>query len=132
MLIHGRTVPKFRYLQLYMDDGWAMSEQPGGISNAWDEPGSMLASTNDVAAKRASTVYCDNPDYSYVSEGYIYDTPACEALLPAEITSKTSTSVFYTTAYLETVTLGWPCAASYADTRRVSCEAGGGAVFSQH
>ena len=86
-----------------------MSEVPGGISNAWDEPGSMLASTNDVVAKRAATSYCNNRSHSYASEGYQYIMPDCVALLPAELTQKTVDSVFYTTAYLETVTRGWPC-----------------------
>ena len=34
-------------LQLYMNDGWALAETPGGMANAWDESGSMLASTDD-------------------------------------------------------------------------------------
>ena len=64
------------FLNLYVNDGWALSEVPGGICNAWDEPGSMLSSTADVFAKRAATDYCSNPAYSYSAEGYTYDTPS--------------------------------------------------------
>ena len=117
--------------QLYINDGWALSEVPGGIYNAWDEAGTMLASTNDVVAKRAVTAYCSNASYSYSSEGYSYDAPVCEGLLPAEITAKTPASVFYTTAYLETVTRGWPCAAGDAAARQAGCEAGGGIHFTR-
>jgi len=109
--------------QLYLDDGWALSEVPGGMVNAWDEPGTMLASTNDVVARRAAADYCSGSDYDYSKEDYQYTSPRCEALLPAEVGSKGVGSVFYTTAYIETHTKGWPCAATYAAERRTACEA---------
>ena len=34
-------------LQLYMNDGWAYAETPGGMANAWDEPGSFFTTTDD-------------------------------------------------------------------------------------
>ena len=74
--------------QLYLNDAWALSETPGGISNAWDEPGAMLAATNDVNAA-ANTAYCSNLSYSYTSESYQFNAPQCEAMLPAELTAKT-------------------------------------------
>ena len=115
--------------QLYLNDGWALSEVPGGISNAWDEPGTMMSSTNDVHAKRAATEYCSNASYSYSSEGYSYVAPQCEALLPAELTSKTSNTVFYTTAYIETVTRGWACSSATAAAQRTTCQSGGGVFY---
>ena len=51
-------------------------------------------------------------------------------LLPAELTQKTTASVFYTTAFIETITTGWPCDDADAPTRRAQCTARGG-VHSQ-
>jgi hypothetical protein len=118
------------FAQLYMNDGWAMSEVPGGMCNAWDEAGSMLTSTSNVTAKRLASPYCSNPEHSYTTETYTYGSPKCEALLPAELTQKTTASVFYTTAFIETITTGWPCDDADAPTKRAQCTARGG-VHSQ-
>ena len=118
------------FAQLYLNDGWALAETPGGISNAWDEPGMMLGATNDPT-RASRTHYCSNPSYSYASESYQFTTPQCEALLPAELTAKTSSSVFFTTAFLETVTQGWPCAKPNASDHTAACRAGGGQPWSR-
>ena len=50
--------------------------------------------------------------------------------MPAELTGRDASSVFYTTAILETVTKAWPCAATYAGDRETECAAVDGALFS--
>ena len=65
-------------LQLYMNDGWAMSETPGGMSNAWDEAGTMLFSTDDPQLP-GRVHYCSNANYSYASRTYQLEAPMCEA-----------------------------------------------------
>ena len=118
------------FAQLYLNDGWALAETPGGLSNAWDEPGMMLGATNDPT-RASRTPYCSNEDYSYTSETYQFKAPKCEALLPAELTAKTSSSVFFTTAFLETSTKGWPCAKPNASDDAAACAAEGGQTWSR-
>ena len=122
------------FAQLYLNDGWALAEEPAGIANAWDEPGSYFTVTDDVDALRSSAEYCNNANYSFVSETYKFtgtSGPACEVLLPAELTTKTAGSVFYTTSILETVTTGWPCSAGDSSTRKEACVQDGGTHFAR-
>ena len=96
------------FAQLYYNDGWAMTETPGGMSNAWDEPGSFFATTDDPQLA-SRTAYCSNASYSFANRNYEMEAPACESLMAAELTSKTMSSLFFTTAIIETETRGWPC-----------------------
>ena len=116
--------------QLYLNDGWAKGDAPGGISNAWTEPGGMLQQAITTPNLAELTGYCDNANYSYSSEIYAFSTPECETFMPAELTGRDASSVFYTTAILETVTKAWPCAATYAGDRETECAAVDGALFS--
>ena len=117
-------------LQLYMNDGWALAETPGGMTNAWDESGTMLLTTDDPALPDRLP-YCSNEMYSYAFRTYSLVAPACEALMPAELTTKTQRSLFFTTSIVETVSLGWPCAAADAVQRSAECAAVGGASFAR-
>ena len=121
------------FVQLYFNDGWGFAEVPGGIANGWDEAGQMLRVTNDLDYEAAQP-YCQSsadPDLSYSEEAYMFLDPTCEVMLPAELTQKTSKSVFFTTAVLETVTKGWPCSDASASTKEADCTAGGGATFTR-
>ena len=122
------------FMQLYMNDGWALSEEPGGMSNAWGEAGTMLAATDDPNLD-ARTEYCSRSSLSrYSADGF--SAPDCEAMLPAELVSKTVDSIFFTTSMLETVTRGWPCASANgsrtaANTNAAQCRAQNGTTFQQ-
>ena len=117
-----------------MNDGWALSEEPGGMSNAWGEAGTMLAATDDPNLD-ARTEYCSRSSLSrYSADGF--SAPDCEAMLPAELVSKTVDSIFFTTSMLETVTRGWPCASANgsrtaANTNAAQCRAQNGTTFQQ-
>ena len=54
--------------QLYLNDGWAKGDAPGGISNAWTEPGGMLQQAITTPNLAELTGYCDNANYSYSPE----------------------------------------------------------------
>ena len=113
-------------LPLYFNDAWAATETPGGTVNAWVGPGTM--ETSPMTA--ADTAYCNDEQYSYSASGFRIDATECRALMAAELTRKTPTSVFYTSAFVETVLKGWPCAEDVANgTRRQACVAGGGDYF---
>lgn len=96
-------------VQLYFNDGWAMTEEPGGMANAWGEAGNMLVATNDTTLS-ARTQYCSNASYTYVEGSYTMAAPACRSLLPVDLVAKTVESIFFTTSFLETTVIGWPCA----------------------
>ena len=109
-------------VQLYFNDAWALTEVPSGNANGWDEIGSMRTSTSDPMLS-SRTRYCSNATHSYAEGSYVYLSPRCEALLPGELVVKTPDSVFFTTAILETVTVGWPCDTSVASNQSASCDA---------
>jgi hypothetical protein len=111
--------------QLYFNNGWAMSETPGGMSNAWDEPGTFFVTTDDPDLA-SRTAYCSNASYSFADRTFQMEAPACEALMAAELTSKTMSSIFFTTAIIETDTIGWACADPDATARNDSCAANDG------
>ena len=113
------------FAPLYFQDAWALTETPGGTVNAWDSPGTMEAITlDDTLATR--TPYCSSESHSYAEGDFQLESPDCMALLPGELTEKSTASAFFTTAYMETVTIGWPCAGDANETRKEGCEAGGG------
>ena len=118
------------FAQLYLNDGWAMAEEPGGMSNAWGEAGSMSAVTDDPALI-ARTQYCSNASFTYVEGSYAMVAPACRVLQPVDLIAKTVESIFFTTAYLETVTRGWPCADPTATASAAECVVGNGTVFTR-
>ena len=117
------------FVQLYFNDAWGLVEVPGGTVNAWDEPGQMLRKSDipDIDGQRP---YCSNASYSYSSETYLFDTPRCDGMLAAELTHKGALDVFFTTAFLETITLGWPCVAdNIDDPDAASCTRTGGSIY---
>ena len=116
---------------LYFRDAWALTETPGGTINAWDAPGSMEASNVDDGLASA-TRYCSSDDNSYSEGNHHLPSPECLALLPGELTHKTTGAVFFTTAYMETVTIGWPCANDVNNTRSAACRSEGGNSFSRN
>ena len=118
------------FVQLYFNDGWAQALETGGITNAWDEPGTMLSTTDDPNLA-AGTSYCGNASYSYAFRAYSMESPVCEALMGAELVAQTSGSLFFTTSIIETVTEGWPCALADAVARRAQCTSNGGAPFAR-
>ena len=117
------------FVQLYFNDAWGLVEVPGGTVNVWDEPGQMLRTTN-IPGYAETQPYCSNESYSYSSNAYLFYMPECQGLLAAELTQKGATDLFFTTAFLETVTLGWPCpAAGVTEPRDAACVADGGATY---
>ena len=82
--------------QLYLKDGWAMGDTPGGMYNVWSEAGTMLASTIGNPNLAAATEYCSNANFSYNSDVYEYTTPVCETMMPAELTTQDASSIFFT------------------------------------
>ena len=119
--------------QLYFNDGWAKALDTGGVVNVWDEQGTMLATTDDPNLWR-STSYCSNAANSYAFREYTMESPECEALLGAELTEQTASSLFFTTSIIETVTEGWPCAlaAAASKAKRDACTAKGGATYARN
>ena len=119
-------------VQLYFNDGWAKALETGGIANAWDEQGTMLLSTDDPNLWR-SMPYCSNASNSYVYREYALEKPECEALLGAELTQQTASSLFFTTSIIETVTEGWPCSlpAAQLSAKMDACTAKGGGTYSR-
>ena len=117
-------------MPLYLQDAWALTETPGGTVNAWDGAGQMIIDTGEPGMA-GRTSYCSNAEYSYVSGAREFPAPECRALLPVELTQRSAVppTVFYTTAYTETVTTGWPCASDPNSTRQSACKLGGGASF---
>jgi hypothetical protein len=117
-------------MPLYLQDAWALTETPGGTVNAWEVAGQMIVDTGEPGLI-AQTEYCSNAKMTYVKGAREFPTPECRALLPVEIAERRAVppSVFYTTAYTETVTVGWPCANDANRTRQAECKAGGGASF---
>ena len=111
-------------LQLYMNDGWAYAETPGGMANAWDESGTMLFSTDDPTLP-FRTPYCSNASLSYAYRTYVLERPECEALMPAELTDKKESSLFFATSFIETETFGWPCNSSSHAARAAQCSNNG-------
>ena len=117
-------------LPLWLQDAWALTETPGGTVNAWDSAGRMLFDTGEIGLTARSS-YCSNPSYSFSAGVREFTTPQCRILLPVELTQRTAAppSVFFTTAYIETVTKGWPCASDPNRTREAACKAGGSSSF---
>ena len=117
-------------LPLLYGNAWALTERPGGTINAWDGAGSMEIATDDTALA-SRTSYCSSPANVYSKGRREFLSPACRALLPVELTKRTALppSVFYTTAYTDTVTKGWPCANDPNGTREDGCKSGGGFYF---
>ena len=118
------------YVPLYYNDAWALKETPGGTINAWDTAGTMEEASSDRTLA-ARMPYCSSAEFSYSEGNQHLPSPACMPLLAGELTDKTTSSVFYTSAYMETVTRAWPCASDLAanGTRRAGCAAGGGFFF---
>ena len=96
------------FAPLYFNDAWALTETPGGTINAWESPGTMEADASDQSLAGRSP-HCSNAAYSYIEGNQQMASPECLGLLPGELTQKTSSSVFFTTAYMEVVTTAWPC-----------------------
>ena len=84
---------------------------------------------NADASLASRTAYCSNDEYSYSEGTQHLPTPECAALLPGELTQKTTSSVFFTSAYMETVTRAWPCDTDLNGTRANECTAAGGLGF---
>ena len=116
------------FTQLYFNDGWAMAEVPGGMANAWGEIGTMLATTNDTTLS-SRTPYCSNASFTYVEGDYAMVAPQCRVMEPVDIIVKTVDSIFFTTAFLETATKGWPCGTG--GTNEHACLASNGTLFTR-
>jgi hypothetical protein len=116
------------FVQLYFNDGWAETATPGGMSNGWGESGSMMSITDDPYLA-ARTTYCSNVSMSFDDGPNAMIAPVCEPMLPAELVERTVESVFFTTAVLETTTIGWPCANSGAAARETDCVSSNGTTF---
>lgn len=130
--------------QLYFEDGWAVAEEPGGMANAWVETGNMLVATDDTTLS-ARTTYCSNPSYSYVEGIYAMAAPECRGMMTSELITKTTDSAFVTTAFSETVTIGWPCedvdatgsgayaaaTGASAEENEATCAASNGTLFNR-
>ena len=88
-------------LPLYFGDAWAIAESAGGTVNAWAEAGGLLTAQNSTAP-----LYCSNAGYSYSVGNRDFLSPACRTLMPVELSERSALppSVFYTTAFVETVT----------------------------
>lgn len=78
-----------------------------------------------------SALYCSNADFSYTSGNRDFTSPTCRTLMPIELSERSALppSVFFTTAFVETVTRGWPCSSDPNNTRSLACRAGGAQSF---
>ena len=72
----------------------------------------------------APFAYCNNDSYSFVywEPGWNYGTPpVCRQLTSGEVVEKGLGNVFFTTAFMETVTIGWTCGDANDAVRRAEC-----------
>ena len=99
---------------------WAMASVPLGSTNPWVETGGYINVATNTAQVSTSMAYCSNPANAYNYGGnWLYGTeampPICISPNPYEITQKTPSSVFFTTAYIESAEHGFPCVADGTD-----------------
>ena len=111
------------------EETWAYSEVPMGTFNAYGSSGDY--DTQAKASTQAQVdekVYCGTTAYSYVdSADFQYINGVCDTPPVNDLISKTVTSVFFATAYIEEHTIGFPCTdtdLSDGDDDATSCTAG--------
>ena len=116
-------------LSLYFFGTWALSEVPVGSVNAWAEGGAWKDHANHLNPA-ASLDHCSgNSSFSFVySPTFSYENPVCEIMPPFDMTSKLPNGVVsFTTVFIETSQVGWPCSDAVADaTERAACITRGG------
>jgi hypothetical protein len=98
-----------------MVDGnlWAMDTVPLGTTNPWVEVGNYTKMGQNTE-RFSSVAYCSNSSLAYdYGNGWEYgtvdDPPMCDSPNHYTITQKTSDSVFFTTAYVESAEYGFAC-----------------------
>jgi len=114
----GLTHKSFQILAIFYifysmlsEESWAYSEVPMGEFNAWAEEGSYMnaakeTSTEDMDASR----YCGDQAYDYAyTKGFRYDNGMCDTPPVYDVATKTLSSVFFSTAILQTQQIGFPC-----------------------
>jgi len=108
---------------LYVQDTWAEAERADGVFNPWAETGTSTNAAN-VSNYRAQHPYCSNDAWSYAyADWFMLDRPSCRALATGEVAEKTPGAFFFTTAIIETSTIGWRCEAPDAPARASDCVA---------
>ena len=130
------------FAQLYYNNGWALTEVPGGTSAARGLPSESTARIVDPSAAESlasETVYCSNAAFGYAEGTHRMNEPECDALRPSELVEGSSGDIFFMTSFEETDVEGWPCAdaaeaglggAATANARSAACTAEGGRPFS--
>lgn len=111
------------------EETWAYSEVPMGTFNAYGSSGDYETQAKaSTQAQVDEKVYCGSTAYSYVdSADFQYINGVCDTPPVNDLISKTVTSVFFATAYIEEGTIGFPCTdtdLSDGDDDEASCIAG--------
>ena len=93
---------------------WAVASVPLGSTNPWVETGGYAGLANTTLDYSTAKKYCSNPANAYdYGGGWLYGTedvpPLCNSPSPFTITEKTTESVFFTTAFIESSEKGFRC-----------------------
>jgi hypothetical protein len=104
---------------------WALSKSAVGTYNSWPEAGQK------ASVDPSTAIYCNNVSYDYdYSEAFTMSSPQCQSHSYSEISLKIGLGegVFFTTAYIEDRTEGWPTTQADDAAKRTQCQNDGGSV----